>query len=464
MSKTLQVISPVDNSVYVERKFHTDSEINETLTHAVQAQQLLKKLPVSERIYYINKFIDAFSGMSEQISKELSWQMGRPIIYGKNEVNGTVERAAGMIDLAKESLADIDVGKKEGFHRYIKREPLGVVFVVPAWNYPYLIAVNTIVPGLLAGNAIVLKHSAQTPLVAERFADAFKTAGLPEVLFQFLHLSHSDTAKVIRDSRIDFVAFTGSVAGGHSIQKVASERFIGVGLELGGKDPAYVRSDANLEFAIANLVDGAFYNSGQSCCGIERIYVHQDVYDQFVDGCVELTKQYKLGNPLDTETNLGPVAKHSIAKTVIGHINAALGQGARGLIDPALFPNTKLGYEYLAPQILVDVNHTMDVMKEETFGPVVGIMKVQNDKEAIELMNDSPYGLTASIWTEDEDSAVQISNQIATGTCFMNRCDYLDPYLAWTGIKDTGRGCTLSTVGYEQLTRPKSYHLRIKTQ
>lgn len=463
MSDTLKVISPVDGKVYVERPLATNSEIDKVLAKAVAAQQEWKTVSVAERKAYIEKFITEFEKQTDRISEELSWQMGRPIIYGKNEVRGTLERAAGMADLAESSLQDIQVGEKEGFHRYIKREPLGVIFVVPAWNYPYLIAVNSIVPGLLAGNAVVLKHSAQTPLVAERFADAFAAAGLPEGLFQYLHLSHEGANTVIRDSRVNFVAFTGSVAGGHAIQKVAAERFIGVGLELGGKDPAYVRPDVNLQFAIENLVDGAFYNSGQSCCGIERIYVHEDVYDKFVEGCVELTKQYKLGNPLDTETNLGPVAKKSGADTVIAHIEGAIQAGAKALIDPALFPNTSLGYNYLAPQILVNVDHSMDVMVEETFGPVVGIMKVKSDEEALALMNDSPYGLTASVWTEDEDAAVRIADKIETGTCFMNRCDYLDPYLAWTGVKDTGRGCTLSTVGYEQLTRPKSYHLRIKT-
>jgi acyl-CoA reductase-like NAD-dependent aldehyde dehydrogenase len=310
----------------------------------------------------------------------------------------------------------------------------------------------------------VLKHSAQTPLVAERFAKAFQEADLPEGLFQFLHLDHDDTSKVIRDVRVDFVAFTGSVSGGHAVQKVAAERFIGVGLELGGKDPAYVRADANLDFAIKNLVDGAFYNSGQSCCGIERIYVHESVYENFIEGCVELTKQYKLGNPLDPETNLGPMAKRSGAEIVRRHIEQAIQKGGQSLIDTKLFPNTKMGGNYLAPQILINVNHGMDVMMEESFGPVVGIMKVKTDQEALSLMNDSPYGLTASIWTEDESAAVKISDGIETGTCFMNRCDYLDPHLAWTGVKDTGRGCTLSVVGYEHITRPKSYHLRIKTK
>lgn len=464
MAKTLKVVSPVNDQVYIERPFADAKSIEAALAKAIKAQKEWRTVSVAERAGYIQKFITAFQTLNSRISEELSWQMGRPLKYGTNEVRGTLERATGMMNLAESSLKDVQVGEKEGFHRYIKRDPMGLVFVVPAWNYPYLIAVNSIVPGLLAGNAIVLKHSAQTPLVAERFSDAFQAAGLPEGLFQYLHLDHEDTSRVILDPRVDFVAFTGSVPGGHAIQKVAAERFIGVGLELGGKDPAYVRADANLAFAVENLVDGAFYNSGQSCCGIERIYVHESLYDKFVEGCVELTKQYKLGNPLDAETNLGPMAKRSGADTVRKHIEQALQKGGRALIDPAMFPNTKLGANYLAPQIMVNVDHTMDVMVEETFGPVVGIMKVRNDEEAIKLMNDSPYGLTASVWTEDEAAAVKIADEIATGTCFMNRCDYLDPYLAWTGVKDTGRGCTLSSVGYEHITRPKSYHLRIKTQ
>ena len=420
-------------------------------------------MTVAERTAYLSKFVDAFIANIDEISKELAWQMGRPIKYSPGEVRGTEERARGMINIAESSLKDIIVDEKEGFHRYIHREPLGVVFVIPAWNYPYLIAINSIVPALAAGNAVVLKHSAQTPLCSEQFDKAFKTAGLPEGLFQYLHLSHSGTAEVIRDSRVDFVAFTGSVSGGHSIQKTAAESFVGVGLELGGKDPAYVREDSNLPFAIENLVDGAFFNSGQSCCGIERIYVHESVYDKFVEGFVEITKQYKLGSPLDPETTIGPLAKKGGAELVRKHIDDAVKAGARPLIDPSLFPQTSLGDLYMAPQVLVDVDHSMDVMVEETFGPVVGIMKVKSDDEAIKLMNDSPYGLTASVWTESQEKAVKLANMIETGTCFMNRCDYLDPALAWVGVKDTGRGCTLSSVGYEHLTRPKSFHLRVKT-
>ncbi len=297
MSQNLKVISPIDGSIYFECEMHTQKDIDAALASATKAQNEWKDIPISERIGYINKFIEAFEKNKEQISEELTHQMGRPISYSPFEVNGTIERARGMVELAESSLVDVLVEKKEGFNRYIKRVPLGIVFVVPAWNYPSLIAINSVVPALLAGNAVILRHSAQTPLVAERFNDAFKEAGLPEGLFQYLHLSHADTASVIEDQRTSYVAFTGSVSGGYQIQKVAAKRFIGVGLELGGKDPAYVRSDVDLDYAVENLVDGAFFNSGQSCCGIERIYVHESVYDKFVEGFVELTKKYKLGNP-----------------------------------------------------------------------------------------------------------------------------------------------------------------------
>ncbi len=462
MSTELKVISPIDGTVCYEIKMHSQDDIEKALAAASIAQKEWKDKSVSERKTYIIKFIEAFKSEKEKISEELTKQMGRPISYSPFEVNGTIERAKGMADIAENSLEDVLVEKKEGFNRYIKREPLGIVFVVPAWNYPFLIAVNSIVPALLSGNAVLLRHSAQTPLVAERFSDAFKKADLPEGLFQYLHLSHEDTANTIRDSRISFVAFTGSVKGGYEIQKVAAERFIGVGLELGGKDPAYVREDVDLNYAVENLVDGAFFNSGQSCCGIERIYVHESVYEKFVEGFTELTKKYKLGNPLDPETTLGPVAKRSGAELVRQHIKDAVDSGANALIDESLFPEAKDGTNYLAPQVLVNVDHSMDVMYEESFGPVVGIMKVKDDEEALKLMNDSPFGLTASIWTEDEDAAIRIGDKVNTGTWFMNRCDYLDPHLAWVGVKDSGRGCSLSQVGYEHLTRPKSFHLKIK--
>ena len=460
---TQRTVSPVDGRVYVERTLAVPAQIEAALESARIAQRLWRGVSLPERAAILSRFCDELESRRDAIAEELSWQMGRPIRYAPNEVRGTLERARHMIAIAPEALAGIDVGAKEGFHRFLRREPLGVVFTVAAWNYPYLIAVNSVVPALMAGNVVVLKHSAQTPLCAERFEECLREAGLPEGVFQALHLSHADTERVIRDSRVDFVAFTGSVAGGHAVQRAAADRFIGTGLELGGCDPAYVRHDADLAHAIENLVDGAYFNSGQSCCGIQRVYVHERLYDAFGEGWVALTRKYVLGDPLDPGTTLGPVVRTAAADEIRRQVAASIAAGAQAVIDEREFAASKAGTPYLAPQVLLGVDHSMPVMREEIFGPVAGIMKVRSDAEAVELMNDSAFGLTAAIWTADEAAAVAIGDQVQTGTWFMNRCDYLDPALAWVGVKDSGRGCTLSTVGYEHLTRPKSFHLRLKT-
>jgi len=364
-----------------------------------------------------------------------------------------------MVALAEDALRPCYPPEKPGFRRYITREPVGVVLVIAPWNYPYLTAVNTIVPGLLAGNAIILKHAAQTLLVGERFAEAFRRAGLPKGLFHNLVMSHDQAEKLIGSGRIDHVNFTGSVPGGRAIERAAAGTFTSTGFELGGKDPAYVRADAKLDHAIENLVDGSFYNSGQSCCGIERIYVDAKVYDNFVEGFADLTRKYVVGNPLDQATTLGPLVRGSSADIVRGQIEEAKRKGAKALINMKV-EGDRSGSPYLAPEVLINVNHQMEVMREESFGPVVGIMKVRDDDEAVTLMNDSPYGLTASIWTRDADRAAELGVRIETGTVFMNRCDYLDPYLVWTGVKDTGRGAALSKYGFDALTQPKSFHLR----
>lgn len=458
-----KTISPVDGRVYVERPLAAPAEIDRMLSEARAAQRRWRSVATAERAAILLRFCDEFERRRDAIATELSWQMGRPIRYAPNEVRGTLERARYMIGIATDALADLDAGPKPDFRRFVRREPLGVVFTVAAWNYPYLIAVNSVVPALMAGNAVVLKHSAQTPLCAERFAECLQAAGLPTGLFHVLHADHATTEKVMQDPRVDFVAFTGSVAGGHAVQRAVSGRFIGTGLELGGCDPVYVRRDANLPHAVENVVDGAFFNSGQSCCGLQRVYVDASVYDRFVEGFVDLTRRYALGNPLEAETTLGPVVRTAAADAIRAQIDASVRAGARTAIDERSFPASRAGTPYLAPQVLLDVDHRMPVMREEVFGPVAGIMKVASDEEAVRLMNDSAFGLTAAIWTEDAEAALAIGDRIETGTWFMNRCDYLDPALAWVGVKDSGRGCTLSRVGYEHLTRPKSFHLRVRT-
>ncbi|HYL88352.1 MAG TPA: aldehyde dehydrogenase family protein [Burkholderiales bacterium] len=454
-----RTVSPIDGSLYVERKLARASDIERALAKAVGAQAQWKHVPVAERAAIVRKMVDWCVARADVLGEELARQMGRPIAYAPMEIRrGFQERALYMAGIADEALSPVNITPGS---RFIRREPLGVVLVVAPWNYPWLTSVNAVVPALLAGNAVILKMAQQTPLVAERYAEALKAAGLPESVFQFLHLDHACTAKVIGDPRVAFVAFTGSVEGGHAVQKAASERFIATGLELGGKDPAYVRADADLPSAIENLVDGSYFNSGQSCCGIERIYVHRSVFKPFVNGFVDLTRKYRLGNPLDKATTLGPLVRTDAANAVRAQIKHALAKGAKALIDPKEFPADKKGTPYLAPQVLVNVDHKMKVMTDETFGPVVGVMAVDGDEQAVKLMNDSRYGLTASIWTKDADAAVRIGERVDTGTWFMNRCDYLDPALAWTGVKDSGRGCTLSRLGLEAFTRPKSFHLKV---
>ncbi|SHH16396.1 aldehyde dehydrogenase family protein [Cognatishimia maritima] len=453
---TLKCISPIDGSVFAERETLSRESAFEAAGRARKAQAAWATRPLAERSALVMKGVEAVGAMNDDIVPELAWQMGRPIRYG-GEFGGFNERASHMAAIAEDALADISVGEDETFKRYIKRVPHGVVFVVAPWNYPYMTAINTVAPALIAGNTVILKHATQTLLVGERMAQAFHAAGVPEDVFQNVFLSHDVTNDLIAGNAFDFVNFTGSVGGGRAMERAAAGTFTGVGTELGGKDPAYVMEDADLGAAVDTLVDGAMFNSGQCCCGIERIYVHESLYDSFVELAVAIVKGYKLGNPLDAETTIGPMANVRFADEVRAQIAEAVEAGAIAHIAPFAEDD---GGAYLTPQILTNVNHDMRVMRDESFGPVVGIMKVASDDEAIRLMNDSEFGLTASLWTRNLERAEHVGDRIETGTVFMNRADYLDPGLCWTGCKNTGRGGGLSQIGYHNLTRPKSYHLK----
>ena len=456
--KPIQLISPVDGSVYAERTPLTLEAAKATAALARDAQKGWAARPLAERIALVKAGVAHLNANAETIVEELAWQMGRPTRFG-GEFGGVNARTEYMSEIAAATLAPQTIEDSDKFRRYLAREALGVVIIVAPWNYPYLTTINTLVPALIAGNTVVLKHASQTMLVGERLAEAFYEAGIPADVFQNVVLDHATTEHLIASRAFNFVNFTGSVGGGQAIERAAAGTFTPLGLELGGKDPGYVRADANLDAAVDTLMDGAMFNAGQCCCGIERIYVHESLYDAFVEKAVAWVKTLKLGNPFDASSTLGPMANKRFAAVVRGQIAEAVAQGAKALIDPALFPADD-GGAYLAPQVLVNVDHSMRVMMEESFGPVVGIMKVKNDAEALKLMNDSPYGLTASIWTEDYDTAAALGAQIETGTIFMNRADYLDPALCWTGCKDTGRGGSLSYLGFHSVTRPKSYHLK----
>ncbi|NKM01710.1 MULTISPECIES: aldehyde dehydrogenase family protein [Rhizobium] len=454
----IQCISPVDGSVYAERAALSLDAAKDVVARARKAQKAWAKRPLEERVQLVLKGAARLNEMSDVVVPELAWQMGRPVKYG-GEYKGFNERSNYVASIAADAMAPVVVEESDRFERRIEREAHGVVFVVAPWNYPYMTAINTIAPALMAGNTVVLKHASQTLLVGERLVQAFTEAGVPEDVFQNVFLDHETTSALIAAGSFNFVNFTGSVEGGRSMERAAAGTFTGLGLELGGKDPGYVMEDADLEAAVDTLMDGATYNSGQCCCGIERIYVHESLYDAFVEKSVAWVSNYKLGNPLDPDTSLGPMAHKRFAKVVREQIADAVSKGAKALVDPKLFPQDD-GGAYLAPEILVDVDHSMAFMREETFGPAVGIMKVKSDEEALALMNDSQYGLTASLWTRDAERAGRLGREIETGTVFMNRADYLDPALCWTGVKETGRGGSLSIIGFHNLTRPKSFHLK----
>ena len=462
MSSTLKCFSPIDGSVYAERPVMELDAAAVAVARSRKAQKDWARRPLEERIALVKAGVARLNEMKEEVVPELAWMMGRPVRYG-GEFGGVNERTNYMADIAARALAPIEIEDSAQFGRYIQRVPHGVVFVIAPWNYPYMTAINTVVPALIAGNTVVLKHATQTLLVGERMVRAFTEAGLPEDVFINLFLDHSGTEKLISAGSFNFINFTGSVGGGKAIERAAAGTFTGLGLELGGKDPGYVMEDADLDWAVDVLMDGAMYNAGQCCCGIERLYVARPLYDAFVEKAAAwVSSGLKLGNPLDPDTTIGPMANVRFAQEVRAQTQEALAGGARGLIDPKQFP-TDDGGAYLMPQILVDVNHDMRVMRDESFGPVVGIMPVDSDEQAISLMNDCEFGLTASLWTNDADRAARIGDEIDTGTVFMNRADYLDPALCWTGCKATGRGGSLSEIGFHNLTRPKSYHLRKKS-
>ncbi|MEI4197108.1 aldehyde dehydrogenase family protein [Roseovarius sp. E0-M6] len=456
MMTTLRCISPIDGSVFATRETLSPETAANAVTRARKAQANWAARPLEDRVRMVMAGVAAVGAMNDEIVPELAHMMGRPVRYG-GEFGGFNERASHMASIAEDSLADIMVGEDASFKRYIRRVPHGVVFVVAPWNYPYMTAINTVAPALIAGNAVMLKHATQTLLVGERMARAFHDAGVPEDVFQNVFLDHDTTSDLIADRAFDFVNFTGSVGGGQAMERAAAGTFTPVSTELGGKDPGYVMDDADLDAAVDTLIDGAMFNSGQCCCGIERIYVHESLFESFVEKAVAIVRGYTLGNPLDPETTIGPMAHVRFAQEVRAQIDEALTDGATAHIEKMPADD---GAAYLTPQILTNVTHDMRVMRDESFGPVVGIMPVSDDDEAVRLMNDSRFGLTASLWTSDIDRAARLGDRIETGTVFMNRADYLDPGLCWTGCKDTGRGGGLSVIGYHNLTRPKSYHLK----
>ncbi|KAK8849525.1 hypothetical protein IAR55_004859 [Kwoniella newhampshirensis] len=459
-------VSPYTQKPVCTRPLLSESELDTVIAESVKAHKSWKKVPLEERIAIARKWLAEFEKIGDVASEDISIQMGRPIGSCGGEIRGTLWRAGHMIDIAAEALAPLPQPKPEveGVEKYIAKQPLGVVLVISPWNYPHLCLVNAVVAALIAGNSVILKPAPQTPSPAERWISTWTSAGLPNNVIQVAHLSQDRTlSQLVPDPRIDFVSFTGSVAGGRAVQEASNKgrAFKAVVLELGGNDPAYVRADVNVKWAAEQLVDGVTFNSGQSCAAVERIYVHSSVFDEFVKEYVEEAKRHKLGDPSKPETTLGPVVSVASAARIRKQVSDAVASGAKVVLDESSFPEAKEGTALVGPVVLIDVNHGMEIMTEETFGPAVGIMKVENDEEALTLMNDSIYGLTASVWTNPTDQASlnvfnQFAEELECGTVYLNKSDALDPSLPWHGWKQSGRGVSLSSFVYDNLVHYKS--------
>lgn len=461
--ETINTISPITNQPVVTRSGISDADLQSIPEKAVQGFESFRRTTLAERQKIVKKALALLEERQDELGREITEQMGRPIAYTPKEVTTAVARGKYLVKISEETLKDTPGEPEKGFSRYIRKVPVGPVLILFPWNYPYLTLVNSLVPALLAGNSVILKPSPQTPTTAEQVQKAFAEAGLPEDVIQVFHSgSLTQINTLVLSPKIQLICFTGSVANGLAVQDAASDRVaVRVGLELGGKDPAYIRSDVDIKWAAEEIVDGAVFNSGQSCCSVERVYVDEKIYDEFVSAVQEVLKGYRLGDPFDKNTHVGPVVSKRSAETIKAHIKDALEKGAKDATpENETFKSPPADGNYVAPTLLTGVNHDMLVMTEETFGPVIPVMKVKSDAEAIKLMNDSQFGLTASVWTKDVEKGHELCDDIEAGTVFVNRCDYPAADLAWIGWKDSGKGQTLSKFGFDQFVKLKSYHVK----
>ena len=455
--KKLPIINPATEDVIAELNEDTKQSLQNKFGLLKAAQRNWQQKPLSERIAIIKKFSDLLEESKEELASILTSEVGKPIQQSRNEINGGRARIKWLTENSDKYLSDEIMSHQKGMEERISYEPLGVICNISAWNFPYLVGINVFVPALLAGNAVMYKPSEHSSLTGLEIEKLLKKAGVPENIFH-LAIGAGSIGELLLELSFDGYFFTGSYKTGKYIYEKLAQKMIPVQCEMGGKDPLYVADDIeDIKKVAAGTADGAFYNNGQSCCAVERIYVHEKVYDQYIDEFVKEVKSWKAGLPNEEGIYIGPLSRNEQLNLLETQVADALNKGA-SILTGGKKINDK-GY-FFEPTVLVNVNHTMAVMKDESFGPVIGIMKVKSDEEAIQLMQDTEYGLTAAVYSADKRKAENILQQINAGTGYWNCCDRVSAALPWSGRKHSGFGLTLSHAGLRVFTKPKAYHLK----
>jgi len=456
---SFDIVSPVDGSVYATRSYASRSEVMAAAARARKALAGWRTTAFEDRVKLVKAFLVEIGNRRDTLAEMVTWQMGRPS-WQADETGRLLANGDVLVDDAAKVLKPSVIHQEENIRRAVELDPVGLCFSICAWNYPVAMASSLVTAPLLMGNVVLLKHAPQTALIAEVFAEAARAAGLPEGVYQSLHIAHADAEALIGSGLVDMVQFIGSTRGGQAVYDAGRGTFVRYGLELGGKDPVYIRADAPVEKIMDDLMEGSFGNAGQSCCSVERIYVHRDIHDRFVDCFTSATAKVEMGHPINDKPFFGPLVSAAAATRVNGLVEDAVAKGARQLMPTGKSPLVTPGGAYVEPQVLVNVDHSMAIMKDETFGPVIPIMAVDSDEQAVALMNDSDYGLTSAVWTQDIDRGLELGRQLESGMFYLNRCDHADMYLPWGGVKKSGIGRSYCEKGLEELVVPRSYHLR----
>jgi acyl-CoA reductase-like NAD-dependent aldehyde dehydrogenase len=454
MDSGFRIISPADGSVYFEGRFAADSEVDSAVAAARRAFDGWRRLTFEERSRQLDAFVSEVSARAGELAEMTAWQMGRPLAKA-DEVPAFRDMIAFYHSTIGQYADARELPGSDGERRFLTRVPYGVNLSICAWNFPVSMTAGLIVAPLLLGNVVLFKHSPQTARIGDVFNQAAASAGLPPGIFQALHMTNEQCGRLLGSGAIDLVNFIGSTRGGLEVRSSAAPAFVHQILELGGKDPSYVRADADLDIVVPELVWACFGNSGQSCCSVERIYVDERIHDAFAERFAAFADGISIGHPLHENAELGPVVNAAAAQRILRDVDDAISHGARRISE-----TRRADGAYVAPTVLVDVNHEMRLMRDETFGPVAPIMKVSSDEEAVRLMNDSHYGLTASVWTSDLDRGVELGRLVDTGNFYVNRADYVDEYLPWGGVKSSGLGRADGLGWGDDLTRISGFYVR----